>query len=44
MERRSRTTGQRLEVAFVDESGHSVALGDVDFVPRGTASGEFSAG
>ncbi|GAA1011920.1 HxlR family transcriptional regulator [Acrocarpospora pleiomorpha] len=33
MERRSRTTGQRLEVAFVDESGQAVALGDVEFVP-----------
>ncbi|WP_218034053.1 winged helix-turn-helix transcriptional regulator [Acrocarpospora corrugata] len=38
MERRSRTTAQRLEVAFVDESGQAVPLDDVDFVPRAAGS------
>jgi DNA-binding HxlR family transcriptional regulator len=33
VERRSRTTDQRLAVAFVDESGSAVALDDVAFVP-----------
>ncbi|MBB5479998.1 winged helix-turn-helix transcriptional regulator [Micromonospora parathelypteridis] len=31
-QRRSRSTGQQLEVAFTDESGRAVALDDVTFV------------